>query len=415
LIVVLLALPASVMGAPPANDKFASRQVLGPGFPGGAPIEVTGDNFEAGEEEGEFIPGLSPAGHSVWFEWEASGDGWVSVGVCDSEFPTLIGVFTGADVKTLTPVTEGNGSEGPDCPYQGRQYTFFAASGIKYVIAVDGYNFFPPGGTPPVTEGEFELVIKETPVPPNDEFENATKLTGSISEEPGGNRLFFANVRGYNWTASIEHGEPEEATTGASVWYSFTAPEEATYNFGLPCCQTAFNLKRDLYSGDAVDELTLLAGASETGKLDLAAGETVRIRVSGPIEEGSEEPKVANFDFNVSAQLEPKPSPPSGGDPPASPPPPAPVADTTAPQTTIDKRYLAAGTAKFWFSANEGASFLCRLDKGDFKPCSAPRSYKHLKAGKHTFKVKAVDAAGNVDQAPAIARFQVAPRPKRSR
>ena len=408
-LLALLALPAAASAAP-ANDKFGNRQVLPSGFPGGEPIEVPGSNVEAGKEEGEFIPGLSPAGHSVWFEWEATGDGWVTVGVCDSKFPTILGVFTGTDVKTLTPVAEGNGSEGPDCPFQGRQYTFFAVSGTKYVIAVDGNNFFPPEGSPPVTEGEFELEIKETPVPPNDDFENATKLTGSISEEPGGNRFFFANARGFNWTASIEHGEPEEATTGASVWYSFTAPEEATYYFGLPCCQTAFNLKRDLYSGDAVDELTLLAVASETGKADLAAGETVRIRVSGPIEEGSEEPKVANFDFNVSAQLEPKPSPPAGGDPPASPPPPAP--DTTAPETTISKRYLAVGAAKFWFSANEAAGFLCRLDKAPFKPCSSPRSYKHLKAGKHTFKVKAVDAAGNVDQTPAIARFKSAARPR---
>ncbi|HEU4461234.1 MAG TPA: hypothetical protein VFR75_01450, partial [Solirubrobacterales bacterium] len=61
------------------NDKFANRQILPAGFPGGTPIEVTGSNVEAGKEEGEFIPGLAPAGHSVWFEWEASGDGWVSV------------------------------------------------------------------------------------------------------------------------------------------------------------------------------------------------------------------------------------------------------------------------------------------------------------------------------------------------
>lgn len=409
---LMLALSASALAAP-ANDKFANRQVLGPGFPGGKPIEVTGSNVGAGNEEGEFLPGLSPAGHSVWFGWEATADGWVTVGSCEGEFQTILGVFTGTEVQSLTLVASGNGNEGPDCPFQGRQYTFFATSGTEYAIAVDGNNFHFPESPPPVTEGEFELEIKETPVPPNDEFENATKIVGNITEEPGGNRFFFANARGFNWTASIEHGEPEESTSGASVWYSFTAPEEATYNFGLPCCQTASSLKRDLYSGDAVDELTLLAVASETGKLDLAAGETVRIRVSGPIEEGSEEPKVANFDFNVSAELASKPAPPTQDGGSSTPPPPAP--DTTAPETTISKRYLAVGTAKFWFGSNEGASFLCRLDKGDFKSCSSPRSYKHLKAGKHTFKVKAVDAAGNVDQSPAIARFQLAPRPKRSR
>lgn len=410
LALALLALPASASAAPPANDKFGSRQILGPGFPGGEPIQVTGTNVEAGKEEGEFIPGLSPAGHSVWFEWEATSDGWVSIGACDTEFPTIVGVFTGTEVDELAPVASGNGSEGPDCPFEGRQYTFPAFTGTKYVIAVDGNNFSFPEAPPPVTEGEIELEIKETPVPPNDEFENATKLVGQISEEPGGDRFFFANARGYNWTATIEHGEPQELTSGASVWYSFTAPEAATYSFGLPCCQAALSLNRDLYSGDAVDKLTLLSAASETGKLALAAGETVRIRISGPIEEGSEDPKVANFDFNVSAVLAPKPSPPLGGDQPMSPPPPQP--DTTAPETTISKRYFTFGKAKFWFGSSEPGGFLCRLDKGEFKPCGSPRTYKRLKGGRHNFKVKAVDAAGNVDPTPAVVRFKTTAPPR---
>ena len=408
-----LALPAAASAAPPANDKFASRQILGPGFPGGAPIEVTGSNVEAGKEEGEFIPGMSPAGHSVWFQWEATGDGWVSVGVCDSEFPTLIGVFTGSDVKTLTPAAEGNGSEGPDCPYQGRQYTFLATAGTKYVIAVDGNSFYPPESPPPVTEGEFDLEIKETPVPSNDDFENATVIAGQVYEEPGGDRFYFANARGFNWTATNEHGEPQETTTGASVWYSLTAPEDGTYNFSSPCCQAAFRLILDVYGGSVVDELTPVAVGEEFAKVDLTAGETVRIRVAGPIEEGLEDPAVANFDFNISAIL-PKadtetPNPFESWTAPKPPP------DTAAPETTIGKRYLAVGKAKFWFSSNEAAGFLCRLDKGPFKPCSSPRSYKRLKGGQHTFRVKAVDAAGNADQTPAVARFKTVARTPRSR
>lgn len=410
LIVLLLALPASALAAAPANDKFGSRQILGPGFPGGEPIHETGSNVEAGKEEGEFLSGF-PAGHSVWFEWEATGDGWVSIGACEGEFQTVVGVFTGADVKTLTPAAEGNGSEGPDCPYQGSQYTFFATSGVKYSIAVDGNNFSFPESPPPVTEGEFELEIKETPVPLNDEFANATKLTGSISEEPGGNRMFTANARGFNWTATIEHDEPEETTSGASVWYSFTAPEAATYSIGQPCCQAAFFLNRDLYVGDSVDALTLLPVASETGKVALAPGETVRIRVSGPIEEGAEDPRVANFDFNVFAVLAPKPPPSSDGDSPVTPLP-LPGPDTTAPETTISKRYFAVGKAKFWFGSSEAGGFLCRLDKGQFKPCSSPRAYKHLKGGRHNFKVKAVDAAGNVDPTPALVRFKTTAPPR---
>jgi len=101
---------------------------------------------------------------------------------------------------------------------------------------------------------------------------------------------------------------------------------------------------------------------------------------------------------------------------PQQPPPDAPPRDTAPPDTTIDKTALRAATrsAKFWFSASEPAQgFLCRLDKGDFKPCGSPRTYKRLKPGRHAFRVKAVDAAGNVDTSAAVAAFRVPRREKR--
>lgn len=408
MVLALLVLPAAASAAPPANDKFASRQILGPGFPGGTPIEITGTNVEAGKEEGEFIPGLSPAGHSVWFEWEAANDGWVTIGVCDNQFPTVLAVFTGTELENLTQVGGDNGSEGPDCPFQGRQYSFLATGGTKYVIAVDGNAFHLPEAPTPVTEGEVVLRIEETPVPPNDDFEDATEIAGQIFEEPGGDRTFFADLRGFNWTASIEHGEPQETTSGASVWYSLTAPEDATYNFGGPCCQTASQLVLDIYRGNAVDELTPVAVGEKFPKVALTAGETVRIRVAGPIEEGSEEPALAGFSFNLGAIL-PKadaetPNPFESWSPPPPP--------DTAPETTISKRFLTVGKAKFWFGSNEPGSFLCRLDKGPFKPCGSPRAYKRLKSGRHTFRVRAVDAAGNLDPTPAVAHFKTPARPR---
>jgi hypothetical protein len=114
---------------------------------------------------------------------------------------------------------------------------------------------------------------------------------------------------------------------------------------------------------------------------------------------------MASFGFNVSASLPPlppAPSPGSGGG--GSPPP-----DVVAPQTTLVKSRLQATTrsATFWFSSSEaGGSFLCRLDGKAFKPCTAPKSYRHLKPGRHTFRVKALDAAGNVDASPVVAHFR---------
>ncbi|HEY5941791.1 MAG TPA: hypothetical protein VIT89_02875 [Solirubrobacterales bacterium] len=411
----LLALPAGASAAAPANDNFLERQVLGPGFPDGEPIVAAGDNFEAMPEHGESIPSgsaSSAAGHSVWFEWEATSDEWVTIGTCDSEFPTLVAVFTGTEIDDLTQVVSGNGSEGPDCPSGQRQYTFKPTSGTRYVIAVDGNAFFPPEAPPPVTEGAIALLIEETPVPPNDEFENATEVAGQVFEEPGGHRFFFANTRGYNWTASIEHGEPQELNSGASVWYSFTAPEDATYSFSQPCCQAASSLNRDLYSGDAVDELTPVALGEVGPEVDLTAGETVRIRISGPISAGFEETLVAGFDFNVMAELAPLDSPPaSGGGGSSTDPPPLPL-DTTAPETTISRAYLKrkppVPTFRFKFHSSEpGSSFRCSLDRQPFAPCGAVKNLGgQLTKGRHRLRAYAIDPAGNVDPTPAVARFR---------
>lgn len=409
-LLVTLALPGAASAAP-TNDKFANRQMLSAGFPSGEPLEVPGSNLGAGDEANESLPGLSPAGHSVWFGWEATGDGWVSVGTCDSAFPTLVGVFTGTEVEDLTLVASGNGSEGPDCPYEGRQYTFFATAGTEYVVAVDGSNFHLPESPAPVTEGEFVLEIKETPVPANDEFEDATEIVGQIFEEPGGDRFLFANARGYNWTASTEHGEPDELISGASVWYSFTAPEEATYRFGQPCCQAASSLDRDLFVGDAVDALTQLPADPENAEVHLGAGETVRIRVGGPFPEGSESPVVANFNFNVSAVLARQDTETPNAFESWSPPP-APPGDTVAPRTTITKTVLKRQPPVFVFkfgSSEPGSTFRCRLDRGKFKPCGSSKRFGHATPGLHKLRVVAIDPAGNADPTPAVGRFRFPP------
>lgn len=41
-----------------------------------------------------------------------------------------------------------------------------------------------------------------------------------------------------------------------------------------------------------------------------------------------------------------------------------------------------------------GVTFYCRLDKAAFQRCDSPKIYRHLKAGRHVFKVKAREASG---------------------
>jgi hypothetical protein len=85
--------------------------------------------------------------------------------------------------------------------------------------------------------------------------------------------------------------------------------------------------------------------------------------------------------------------------------------DKTPPDTKIVKgppKKTHKTTAKFKFTSTEsGSTFQCKMDGKPFKPCSSPKKYKKLKAGKHVFKVRAIDKAGNVDPTPAKRKFTV--------
>jgi Bacterial Ig domain/Bacterial cadherin-like domain len=86
--------------------------------------------------------------------------------------------------------------------------------------------------------------------------------------------------------------------------------------------------------------------------------------------------------------------------------------DTAAPNTSFGKK--PANTtrnrrAKFRFRSTEaGSKFACKLDRKPFRPCPATKTFV-VRPGRHTLRVRATDAAGNVDRTPAIYRWRVLP------
>jgi hypothetical protein len=85
------------------------------------------------------------------------------------------------------------------------------------------------------------------------------------------------------------------------------------------------------------------------------------------------------------------------------------VIDTTGPDTTITGNPATptiSASATFTFTGSDTggsgvASFQCDIDGGGFSACTSPQSYTSLGNGSHTFQVRAVDNAGNVDSTPA--------------
>ncbi len=58
-------------------------------------------------------------------------------------------------------------------------------------------------------------------------------------------------------------------------------------------------------------------------------------------------------------------------------------------------------SAYFHWGANRGGvHYQCKLDKGKWKKCKPGKTYRRLKVGKHTFRVRAIDLAG-ADRTPA--------------
>ncbi len=145
---------------------------------------------------------------------------------------------------------------------------------------------------------------------------------------------------------------------------------------------------------------TIDAGSvdAQVGFLDLDRAERIQ---HGNADIGADE-------FNYVATPSPPPvdppSDPGGGSNP-------PTGDTDPPDVFIDRapaRRTGRRKATFGFTADEaGATFECVIDNKPVRSCGSPKRYRRVGSGRHVFLVFATDAAGNLDDSPAIYRWRV--------
>ena len=90
--------------------------------------------------------------------------------------------------------------------------------------------------------------------------------------------------------------------------------------------------------------------------------------------------------------------------------------DATPPDTAITTKPSDPSddtSPSLAFTATEtGATFQCALDGGAFAPCTGPLVVGPLALGDHTFAVRAIDRAGNVDPTPATYPWRVNATPR---
>jgi hypothetical protein len=113
------------------NDMFANAITIS-----GSSGQTTGSNVGATKESGEPSHAGNPGGASVWWKWTAPSNGQMTINTFGSSFDTLLGVYTGSSVGSLTLVaSDDDGGDGTQS-----LVTFNAVSGTTYRIAVDGYS-----------------------------------------------------------------------------------------------------------------------------------------------------------------------------------------------------------------------------------------------------------------------------------
>lgn len=113
----------------PPNDYFGVAATIT-----GASGSITGTTDQAVDEQWEPIH-AAPGGASVWYRWKAPFSGPVVFDTQDSQFDTLLGVYTGSAIESLTRVAADD-DRGKGLTSRVR---FNATEGRTYRIAVDGF------------------------------------------------------------------------------------------------------------------------------------------------------------------------------------------------------------------------------------------------------------------------------------
>jgi hypothetical protein len=129
---VTSAVAALSPGSPPANDNFASPQSIT-----GSSGSFSGNNFNATKETGEPNHAGNGGGASVWFTWTALSTSPVTFDTALSGFDTLLAVYTGSSLSSLTPIASNNDMNANS---SRSRLTFTPVSGTTYRIALDGNN-----------------------------------------------------------------------------------------------------------------------------------------------------------------------------------------------------------------------------------------------------------------------------------
>jgi len=185
-LIALVVLPGAASAAPPSNDNFDDAATLSAGNP------ISGTNLDATSETGEPVPaagntvenGCSTAteaphcASTVWYVFHAPDTASYTIATCDegTDMDTVLGVWTGTDLSSLTAVTANDDGPGSTCAGAGGDVgslvTFNATAGTDYMIQLAGYR---------ANRGSFWLRAYPTASPPDAAPDTEIAQSGSYA------------------------------------------------------------------------------------------------------------------------------------------------------------------------------------------------------------------------------------------
>ena len=385
----------------PANDTRDAMTVLAAGGgrspptrPGDARRRLRPDRPRQSRRSVDLVP------------WTAPADGWATFDTADSSIDTLLGVFAGGCRE------EHRLAESDDAP--GRltsRVRLWVRSGTQYAIAVDGYS--PEGVNAqngPVTlawsfQPEADVTPPETMIASGPgpvswttylgwtfrASEPGSTSSASSRRRPSGSRArrrtaltLFVGTR----TLSVRAVDPAgnaDPTPASRTWHTDALAAGHDDRRGAA---------GDLSAAGRRSRSTPTSRPSSNAASTTAPGANAWSPASycrprrghSPVRgQGHRRRRQRGSDPAVRAWVI------DGGG-----------GDLRPPQTDMTVAppdVTTSASARFEFTSDEpeGGRFECRLDGGDWLPCTSPRVYDGLAPGEHSVMVRAIDAAGNVD------------------
>ena len=269
---------------PPVNDTLANAITLSTGSYTEDTTTATSDAQETGYFGGEAL-------HTVWYKWENTfgydasvrlynvvGDAGYGVDGPELDAWTFTGTPTDFDDLNSGGIY---GNYVGDSSHPGQDdITLPVNTGKTIYVIVDNWDYLA------INYGIFSFsvdIIDPGPPPPppvNDDFANATLLSGSSG-----------SVNGTNVDATRESPDEETDHSPQTVWYKWTAPFSGNVIFTT----SEFNAPNDIsdsylkfYSGASLATLVLLREDDDNGinfysmvSVNVTSGTEYHIRVNG--------------------------------------------------------------------------------------------------------------------------------------